>query len=135
MTASLSLSLSLSTLCSLLASQEFNLQRFYNVYNEKVESGWSCSKLSASILSLYFFIAVQIAQVAEPIWIALSGQLGQSGSNKEIQPSVNVSGMGYMTKESKYKYLSEPILYLLLPGTNFMEVGIVQEWSREVSLL
>ena len=28
---------------------------------------------------LCYFIAAQIAQVAQPIWIALGGQLGQSG--------------------------------------------------------
>ena len=30
-------------------------------------------------LSLYFFTAAQIAQVAKPIWVALAGQLRYSG--------------------------------------------------------
>ena len=33
----------------------------------------------------YLFITVQIAQVVQPIWIALAGQLGPSWQHKEIQ--------------------------------------------------
>ena len=43
---------------------------------EKGKVCWSFQ--SPAIIRLYFFIGAQIAQVTQPIWIALAGQLGQS---------------------------------------------------------
>ena len=34
---------------------------------------------------VYFLIAAYIAQVVQPIWIVLAGQLGNMGSSKEIK--------------------------------------------------
>ena len=59
-------------------------------------------------LGLYFFIATQTAQVSEPIWIALAGQLGQSRQQWRSTPLVKMLG-------SHGCSLSHPIDMIVLP--------------------
>ena len=65
------------------SGRQRNLQLFCAVFLLHV---WNVWQWSFNQLELYLFIAPQTAQVVWLIWIALTGQHGQSGSNKEIQP-------------------------------------------------
>ena len=78
-----------------------------SVWNARV----SCYFHTYPNFRLYFYMAAQIAQLAGPIWIALTGQLGQSMQQwRNISSEVNFSAFIYRTISKDFQ--TKPWLFL-----------------------
>ena len=82
---------------------------------------------SRSYFRPYFFITSQIAQVALPIWIALTGQLGQSGQQQ--RNTATMSSYNKMIHWYKYRVVEWLTLWKEVTRKYWSHLGLIERYK------